>query len=298
MRRELSIFTITLLTATLTQPLSAALVYEYDAGQDPDGGADTTWEASTDNSGGTNRDWTLNGGATYNSSLSTSTTLTAAYSFDGSDDFGSAGSLGKTPVGGGANTESDSGAAFGAAMWIRPDRTSWDDLGNEVLLESGGGTGFNIRFSAATSGVDLNLDLVERVGGGNVSVTHKLTDADNGTPSDEFVQIVATYGYNGTNYEAELYVNGASAASSTHATRSDWNRGKKGTGLGAAFDALGAAGTAGKFKGDIALVRLYDSMLSDTDVQSNYAAIPEPTSLVLMGLGTVLLITPRRRGQR
>lgn len=107
-------------------------------------------------------------------------------------------------------------------------------------------------------------------------------------PFGEWTYLVATYDLDSTTQT--LYINGVQVAQNTNGPSAIPD-------TPAPFE-IGrhwSAREANSMIGSIAGVAVYDYALSAEQVQSHYAAIPEPGSLVLLGAGVAGLLLIRRR---
>ena len=255
----------------------AALIYEYDAALDPDGGTDNQWESNINNSNihGSNvvRDWTLTN-YTYNASAGSAYSgVQSSYTFSGGG--GSGGTTGQfgrdnLPLGGTKNNATGASATF--EMWVKPSQTSLGDIGNETLWESGGNTsGAQLIFRDAGTGVDLRF----RTRYGNQSVTNTTVVASltDDALLDDYMQVVGVVDPAGGTEQMRLYVNGQKVGSST--AYNHWQDGTDGSGLAKTNNALGGqqTGDGGLFDGDVAILRLYDDPLSDAEVLASWNAV-------------------------
>lgn len=201
--------------------------------------------------------------------------ITAAYGFDAVNGGMTANSFNSLPGG------NPTGTSSSFEFWVKPTSLAG---GNQVIFETGGGTdGFSItlannslRLRAKDGGVVANVSTIL-----SVSV---LAD---------FFQIAAVVERNS---RISLYVNGVLAGQSAAVGLLDWS-GTNGAGLGAVNGAVGGKNGGDlngydEFEGQIALMRFYgNQVLSAADVAQNYnfVAVPEPSTVLLLGLGLALL---------
>lgn len=249
------------------------------------------WTSSTPASGkadSATRAWTFNGAVATGASGSSATAITTAYTFTG---------------GAGVTTAfADLAPDASFELWIKPASLTG---GKQVLLETGGTSkGLSLTLQNGTLWFAIKNNGVGAYNPDIVLASAALTLAD----IDDYIQVVGVVGGAGT----ALYVNPVSTANPATAAATNvggggWNGGDD-AGLAGAQGAdygLGASNqTPGgqwdwasftTFAGQIGLVRIYDDALSGAEVADNfYATVPEPTTLVLLGAG-LLLVTPRRR---
>lgn len=57
---------------------------------------------------------------------------------------------------------------------------------------------------------------------------------------------------------------------------------------------IGTAANSGSFNGQLDEVRIYDTALTQTEIQAAMAVVPEPTSIALLAFGTGLMLRRRR----
>jgi len=258
-------------------------IHEYDASQNADG--NLFWEdiGTLDN-----RDWTLSGpsgpnpGGPTRTAVSSATTITHAYNFDGDDDV----AISLSP-------EIRSGSNFDTTfeLLFRPDLFPTDD-GVRTIFDYGN----------TNRGVSLGLmqDTLVFVYGAASDGSEELTFDLSSIGITDFIQVVGVV--DDTNDEIRLYVNGGNeqviddiGSNSRFISKDGWglaNNADKGGG--------GQAGSAfiwdGFFDGDIALLREYDTAFSLAEVQQNFAALPEPSTATLACfLFAVFYLCPSRK---
>jgi len=256
-------------------------VHEYDAGQDADG--DQIWE---DLGTQADRDWTLFGSTGPNpagpvrTTVTSATTITHAYNFDGVDDAAIASAENR---GGNHDTTFE--------FWFRPDVFP---TGNNVrtIFEHGNnsrGVSFGLMentllftFAASSSNSgELAFDLSP------IGIT-------------DFIQVVGVI--DDMNDQMRLYINGGNeqvldiGAGNDFTSNRDWGLASNQAGGG------GQNGSAflwdGFYDGDIALLREYRTAFDLAEVQQNFAAIsvPEPSTAILASLlFTAMYCRPLRR---
>ena len=163
-------------------------------------------------------------------------------------------------------------------LWFKPDDLS----GKEVLLESGGtGDGFAVRLNdtllefAVSNNNNTNITQVQREG---------LATADLATVSiGDFVQAACVVDMAAD--ELRLYVNGALADTHAGWLGTDWDGGDD-AGLGHVAVALGGAQGSGygDYDGQIAMLRVYDGALTDTQIARNWNVV------TTVGGGTLVIV--------
>jgi len=264
----LALALVLILTAGSAQ---AALVYEYNAALDANGTGDNSWQPNINTS--LTRNWSLSNQTfvSYTPGVDTAYPgITGAYSFTGSGSGGTTSQFGREgmPLGGTKNTPEGASAAF--EIWVKPDRTSLDDIGNEVLFESGGTTsGANIGFLATAGGVNVTFRTRKGKNSSNSVVTETLTY---NPLLDDFMQIVGMVDPDSATEKTRLYVNGLKVGSNTG--YKNWDDGNNASGLARVNGALGGAGSStDMFNGEVALLRLYDKPLSDAEVLASWNAM-------------------------
>jgi len=278
------------------------LVFEYNASRDPDGGTDNKWEPNINTSAYT-RNWTLQNFGSESTFVADAGSaypyLGSSYKFSRTNSGGSTSTFGRNdlPLGGTKNNNAGASAAF--ELWVKPNRSSLDNIVNETLFESGGTTsGINIGFLAASgSNSGARITFRTRKGGSssNSIVTKAITDE---SLLDDFMQIVGVVDPDGGTKQSRLYLNRELLGSNTSFKK--WQDGNTGAGLGRVNGKLGGAGSGGRFKGEIAILRLYDEPLTDAQVMSRWVGVttPEPVTIVAVCLSVAGLggyIRKRRR---
>jgi len=273
--RLLALAAITIACLGLAGSAQGALIYEYDAAQDANGTADNSWQPNINTS--LTRNWSLSNHSFVPYVPGTNTAysgITGAYSFTGSGSGGTTTTYGRDalPLGGGSNNDAGASAAF--EIWVKPNRASLDDIGNEVLFETGGTTsGANIGFLATSGGANVTFRTRKGNNNANSVVTQKL--ADDALLGD-FMQIVGVVDPAGGTKRTRLYVNGLEIGNNT--SNRNWQDGNDGAGLARLNNALGGAGSAtGMFNGEVALVRLYDEPLSSAEVLASFQTVTGAT---------------------
>jgi hypothetical protein len=254
-------------SAIATVAPQAALDYNADLDASPTNG---TWEDATNISGG--HDWSINnngGGARYVATtdpIAQVRQIDNAYTFNGTSDTATMATLDSFP----GNPTNDS-ASF--EMWFSPSDTS----GQEILFETGG-TG---------NGVSLAIDgtkILFTPSSASAATTGQLVF--DGLTTD-YTHVVGVIERTGAGADASLFVNGSLADSLSLAGFTDW-AGTDNSGLGQTNGSTGGNNTGlldgfGKFSGEIAVMRFYDTLLTPSDVLTLYA-VPEPTTLLIWSL--------------
>ena len=252
-----------------------------------DGDGNATWEdtigSRPDDASVNQFDWSLSADV-HRVPVSTPKfcKLSQAYVFDG-DDTASTRTFNDL-----ATDPSDASASF--EMVFKPA----DFTGQEVLLETGGATdGLSIVLDGTLLWFNVKDDQA------NARAYFDLSELGTGW-QDDFIHMVGVADLD--NEQALLYVDGVLRHVQTKEGTGDldvWG-GTDEAGLGSVADAINF-GSPSPFDGQIALLRFYPSLLTADEVMANYGAlIPEPSTLVLLGLGLVGLgLLPRRsRRQR
>lgn len=170
-------------------------------------------------------------------------------------------------------------SSFTLSMHIRSSTAiDWQDYAS---IGDGNSSSFRLEHNGGSQSVSVYTD--GSPGGGNVTIAGNSTVVNDG--SWHHLSMVS----NGSTIE--LFVDGASAGSDVY------------TGSGAvdAFQLVAAFGAGRNQNADIDDVAIYDSALSSGQINwlsSNEAVsnvVPEPSSTVLLCLGTVTLLGRRRR---
>lgn len=261
----------------------------YDANNDSPLGAATTW---AEENGVTQLDWDLDSNVTLVSVSDPATPgITKAYNFPGGansgastrnytwSDFPPA-----TPANDDPTTET---ATF--EFWLNPGSSLAGANETQVIFEVGSNTqglGFALQDNASEALLFQNLK-------GSNTLTASAPASD--IKLNQFNHIVGVIIKTGsTNADLKLYVNSQLVDTSTAGSGMDieWANGNN-TGL-ARDEATGPLGSD-PFDGQISVYNFYRGELTQQDVTSLYnQAIPEPASIALLGLGS-LLVLPRRR---
>jgi len=267
----LALATIAMVCLYLAGSAQGALVYEYDAAQDANGTADNSWQPNINTSLTRNLSMSNQSFVSYTPGTNTAYAgITGAYSFTGTGSGGTTTTYGRDslPLGGGSNDDAGASAAF--EIWVKPNRASLDDIGSEVLFETGGTTsGANIGFEATSGGVDLTFRTRKGNNNDNSVVTQTLTDD---ALLGDFIQVVGVVDPAGGSKRTRLYVNAVEIGNNT--SNKNWQDGTDGAGLARKDNALGGAGNSNDmFNGEIALFRLYDEPLSGAEVLASWNAV-------------------------
>jgi len=258
-----------LLCLFLSLPASASLFLSYDA--DEDTNDDATWvdEVGTNQTTAGKLDYGLSGLFSYGAaSANTRAGITNAFNFTG----------GKGNYAGNIQNDSqdnitDSDASI--EVCFKPA----DLMRQEILIEYGGSTD--------GSSITLNgkmLQFVTKDGGASTGLTADLTGL-----TGDFIQVVGVIDLSGTNH---LYINGAEVGTGAANSGTDWAGGNGNDGLagigstqvGGDGGAFGALSGYGNFDGEIAIVNVYNTALSDAEVLTAFEAeaVPEPSSIALL----------------
>lgn len=241
------------------------------------------WVANTDNDGnaiwedtGTQADrpWSLTGPLGSNSNgpariaVSSTTSITHAYDFDGTDDVGTAAAENRS---GNHNTSFE--------LWFQPDEFPVTAANTaRVLFEHGNGPrGVSLGIAGT------NLIFVYAASPDTGQLTFNLDVGGDGIDYPDFIQVVGVI--DDTNNQMRMYVNGGNEQVRAIATSSDFTSNDS-LGLGA-VTGQGAGGAdassltwTGNYDGRIAIAREYRSAFTTAQATQNYNAIavPEPTS--------------------
>jgi len=263
----------------------AALDYTAALDATPTNGS---WEDLTNISG--NHDWAINnngGGARLVDVTDHRFAVEKAYTFNGGSDTATTSTLETFP----GNPSNDS-ASF--EILFKPS----DTAGQEILFETGGTTG--------TSFTIDDTSLLFSSSTNNAASQGRLT-YDGVT--DSYLHAVGVIERTGSGADLSLYVNGVLVDSGTSGL-TDWSGGNNaGLGQGNAHNNNGNIGGNfdgvldgfGKFTGEIAFFRFYDTVLTPADAESLYlaAVVPEPTTFLIWSLGLMgLAMYGRRRRTR
>jgi len=192
-----------------------------------------------------------------------------ALSFDGSDDY--------VLVAGASGLDYSTGTWD---MWVQID--DWTDAQERTLM-GGKGNGTYLELLKTGSGNTLMLVLQ---GAGVI-----LTTDGAGLTNGAWQHIAATWNF-GTDAYA-VFIDGASRGTSS----TDWTNPVTPANLGIGM-ALRPAPSGGGWEGYMDEVRIYDRALSQGEIQQNIDAIPEPSTLLLLGAGLSGLLAFRRIGRR
>ncbi|MEO1237011.1 MAG: PEP-CTERM sorting domain-containing protein [Planctomycetota bacterium] len=303
MKRLLTFFATTAAWSCLGVAHSSAAIvtddleFNWDASTATPG---TDWTSSAP-AGNTSATWDTTGTDPVLGAVSSATTITQAYGFDGvgGDSIVSIGGVDQF-----AALAPD--ASF--ELWIRPT----DLTGEHILFETGGnGRGLAI----ALNGDDVVV-LFKEAGAppdpSDVVLTSELSASD----INDFIQIVVTTdGADSGPASHNLYVNALGTAdasivdaSSSFAfgdfggtdeaqlgTAGQVGGSDAGSSAGGSDDPIDNDETYSDFIGDIGILRIYDDVLSGEEVASNFnAVVPEPGSLALLVLGGACVMARRR----
>lgn len=283
-----ALFAVVMTLSPLTEAalVTDNLAYRWDSGTSSID--DTVWTSSAP-AANTTATWARNDPMSLQTVSGSATSFTQAWGFDATQWEGGGYSDDRilTSVGHFGALAPD--ASF--ELWVRPAALS----GNQVLFETGGlGRGMTIALSGNT------VVVIAKQGSSSdpseLVLTHTLQTGDN----DDFFQIVFTT--NSSN-DHRLYVNAAGeldpslAKASSSISYGDF-AGTDAAEIGGTLQAGGSDGDAGgdtiddnalyttetgAYTGQIAVINLYDDVLTGAEVQANYnAVIPEPGSLTLI----------------
>jgi hypothetical protein len=241
----------------------------FDANNSASGIDDDNWNSLTANS---TQDFDFGADVTLESVSSSETTITNAYRFTGG-------------AGDANNTSWDGlfgdGSATTWELWLKPDDTG---DGNQVVYESGGsGRGYAIWYAVGTPSDGTGTFHFTIDGGVDLQIETVSAEID----VSDFRQISLTSEVDGSGTidVLKIYVDGALVDDNLSATLSDdvgndndnsdisdWC-GANGTGLGNANDSLADAVSDGEFDGDIAVFRVWPSVLTAAEISINYLAM-------------------------
>jgi len=269
-------------TAIPTVAPNAAL--HYDAAQDtsPTNGS---WEDLTNLTGG--HDWSINnngGGARHvDAGDPVFLGVTKAYTFNGTSDTATTATFDSFS----GNPTNDS-ASF--EILFKPS----DLFGQEILFETGG-TGNGMSFAIDGNDVLFTASSASAATTGQVVFDGLTTD---------YLHAVGIIERTGGGADVSLYVNGTFVNSVSLNGFADW-AGTDNSGLGQVNGTTGGNNTGllngfGKFSGEIALFRFYDTVLTPEDVRVRYTtlALPEPMTMLAVGLSVAGLGGYIRRRRR
>ena len=176
--------------------------------------------------------------------------------------------------------------------WVRKDSDPAEAWANIIGVNDRGG---NLRFSGF-GGQDGWLNFTGRDNDGDDvwDITH--SDDLSRLPDNEWIMVAAVYDRQATDSRMRLYIDGeleqdiaANGDALADVMTVDLT-------MFAQYDNIDAnvAELRRFFEGDLSRVSLHGTALSDTDVANLYAAIPEPGTLSLLGIGGLLLLKRRR----
>jgi len=233
-------------------------VHQYDASKDADG--DSFWE---DLGTQADRDWTLFGPNGPNPSgptrfaVSSATTITHAYNFDGVDD---------AAITSPENRSGNHDATF--EFWFRPDQYPTGDV--RPIFESGN--------SPRGLSFGLLTDTLLFTYGAGFTESGELAFDLSAIGINDFIQVVGVI--DDTNDQMRLYINGGNEQTLSIGANNDFTSNRE-NGLASNQDGGGgqensAFTWSGFYDGDIALLREYRFAFSLEEVQQNFAAISSP----------------------
>jgi len=228
---------------------------------------DETSGTTAGDSAGSN-DGTLTNGPAWTTETAGAAS-SGALSFDGTDDY--------VLVAGASGLDYSTGTWD---MWVQAD--GWTD-GTERTLLGGKGNGSYLELLKTPSGGTLmfvfqGVAVITTTSGGHLT---------NGA----WQHIAATWNFGTDAYE--VFIDGVSRASSS----TDYDAPTTPTNLGIGM-ALRPDPSGGSWDGYLDEVRIYDRVLSQSEIDQNIAAIPEPSTLLLLGAGLFGLLAFRRIGRR
>jgi hypothetical protein len=279
--------TLTVALSTLTavavnaDVVTDQLVFNYDG----DSQTASTWTSSSPGSN-TSRVWTASGSVSLGASGSALTNITTAYDLDGG------GFTGTAFNGLGTNGSFE--------VWIKPDSLTG---GKQVIFETGGSSqGLSITLWNNVLKFAVKNDSTHLAPPAANIIERTLTTAD----IADFMQVVVTVPSSGS---VVMYVNPVSSADPSIAAGTG-NRanfaGSEDAGLGMLGNNLGGGSSTGAvtdwhtnqfipFDGKIGLFRVYNDVLTSSEVADNFYAvvIPEPASLALFALGVSMICVRR-----
>lgn len=228
-----------------------------------------------------------NDGTVYGATWITPGKVNSALSFDGVDDY--------VDVPSAANLRVIEG--FTVATWVYPrDISSLEQIFVSHLAE--GGWGFQLglvrQLVPTEESSKSMLSFIFYNGTGWVSETTGFLQTN---PSilltDRWSHVVATYSESAGVTTTKIYVEGAETTytgPNTFSSTIQWGAGSSYFNIGSN---LGGAFLQREFNGIIDEVRIYNRVLSDSEIK---ALVPEPTTLLLLGLGGLALRRIYRRG--
>ncbi|MEM7624178.1 MAG: LamG-like jellyroll fold domain-containing protein [Planctomycetota bacterium] len=252
--------------------------------------AATDWQ-STSPASDTAGTWGTTGTDPVLSAVISSTSITQAYTFDGIGAVSSPSVLG-------TNQFSSIAPDASFELWVKPT----DLTGGEMLFETGGnGRGLSI----ALNGSDVVV-LMKQAGSSDPSeavLTQTLSSGD----IDDFIQIVVTT--DGAASHA-LYVNSVDevnpsvVSASSAVTFGDFGGtniaslggNSQGGGTQSGAGDIDNDATYGDYSGQIGLIRIYDDVLTASELADNFnATVPEPSSLAVALAGAGYILMRRRK---
>jgi hypothetical protein len=243
----------------LRDGVTRGVLLNYDADNDTDG--DNIFEdsiGSRDTATLTNQfDWALTGVERVAVSDQMAA-VTNAYRFDGSDTAYM------------KSIQYAAGYVYQNSATIEMVFDPADFNGNEALFETGGSTtGSSLALNGST------LRLYTKYSNSNTADVQFDLNELSSLRRNGFIHVVGVMDIENTN--SYLYVNGELKAEATLSggAISEWS-GNNEAGLGCVNGTLASPVSLGKFTGDIAVMRLYPSVLSADQVQANYLALEPP----------------------
>ncbi|MDA1017307.1 MAG: hypothetical protein O3A00_22975, partial [Planctomycetota bacterium] len=260
-------------------PITTGLTLSFDAGVDTDG--NSVWENTE-----TLATHNLNLGANITRNASPTTSISgigASYVFPTAGSTNAADfAVGNATIQDIAGDPSDEDVTF--EIWFKPDSLT---NGDQILFETGG-TQFGFSFYIL-NGDTLRVSVSSNSSADGFGIETPLA----GLPSD-FIQAIATLTIGpGTDTDTlRLYINGSEVGTSpvTGTNINDWT-GTSFPGIGGGDISIGGSGADGvtlpnsSFKGEIAIVRLYNQALSGAEIASNFTAVTGEFDLTINSSG-------------